>query len=70
LDETLVNPALTGQDLFAELFTVVLAREVQGPVQMEVIGLEKYTDLNFKKKNNNIIDERKTVDQEPETHLK
>jgi hypothetical protein len=48
LDETLVDPALTGQDLFAELFSVVLAREVQGPVQMEVVGLAKYYRFKFK----------------------
>ena len=47
LNETLVDPALAGQDLFAELFSVVLASEVQGPVQVEVIGLINHQSKKY-----------------------
>ena len=40
LDEALVDPSFAGWDVLAELLAVGLAREVQGPVQVEVIRLK------------------------------
>ena len=40
LDEALVDPALSGQHVLAELLAVVLASEEEGAVQVEVVRLE------------------------------
>ena len=40
LDEALVDPSFAGWDVLAELLAVGLAREVQCPVQVEVIRLK------------------------------